>query len=286
MFNAIFKKKDTASALGTFTVKNGNLLKGTTPLVTWFNDRAVIIGMSARASFTLPTEHQMFDQLLLEFMNRKIGIMYVDSLPAFMNPKARFTDFLEGTLDPATVGIVLTADEAKLPELYKGVTAKFKEVFTATKGQITVGGVDLTKYFMAEEIEAIEKWRADRNVRLPGSVIGKINSAGIGGAKAGLLRIYPRGNTTLVQNHRGDHVSKTRFLEAYNNHLQPRWASVADDPNNSTKLNNYTHRVEASENGSNYNRNNEVDVYPSYVRIGCQQIPRSEVERIVQLLTA
>jgi hypothetical protein len=282
MFDAIFNKTPEAAALGTFTVTNGNVTKGGNPLVTWFNDKSVIIAMNARVSFTLPAEHQMFDSILMDLMAKNIGVMYVDSVSGFMNPKARFNEFLDGKLDPKSVGMDLPAPLNNLPELYQTVKGLFDAMFTAPVPPMSPG-VDLSLYFDADQIVEIEKWRNHDAQHLSSTIRRVINNTGQD--KAGLLKVVTSGGSTWVVNDQGHRITKTRFITAYEAWAKRNWEVSSDVPND-RRLNGSYNDVEVKESGSNYNNSKTVAVYRDYVTVGCQSIPRAEVEAMVQKLTA
>jgi hypothetical protein len=282
-FSSVLARTD--ANIGTFVVTTGNVMKGTSPLITWFNDKSVIIAMNARSTFSLPAEHAMFDGLIMALTAANIGIMYVDSLSAFMNPDARFKEFLEGTLDPTSVGMTLTTPETVLPNVYKSVKAKFDALFTAPVPPMSAG-IDLTKYFDVDQIAVIEAWRSDKTKSLNGTIRTAIMNAGQ--SKAGLLRLVSNGNTHRVENDRGNFVSKTRFMSAYTEIAQAIWARLPKDHTaaKDQRLNNGYGYIEARESNSHYNNRQRVEVYPDYLMVGCQAIPRAEVEAMVAKINA
>lgn len=282
MFDAIFNKTPEAAALGTFTVTNGNVTKGGNPLVTWFNDKSVIIAMNARVSFTLPAEHQMFDSILMDLMAKNIGVMYVDSVSGFMNPKARFGEFLDGKLDPKSVGMDLPAPLNNLPELYQTVKGLFDAMFTAPIPPMSPG-VDLSLYFDADQIVEIEKWRKGDLNALPTQIKNIITRNGQ--RKIGLLRVSGSGTSIKVQNDQGHYITKTRFVNAYDNQAKPAWAK-AGEVSVTQKLNRDYQEIEARERGSSYNYGKPFSVFIDHVELGCQSIPRVEVEAMIQKLAA
>lgn len=282
MFDAIFNKTPEAAALGTFTVTNGNVTKGGNPLVTWFNDKSVIIAMNARVSFTLPAEHQMFDSILMDLMAKNIGVMYVESVSKFMDPKARFKEFLDGKLNSVDVGMSLNTDEVMLPELFRSVRGKFDAMFTAPVPPMSPG-VDLSLYFDAGQIVEIEKWRKGDLNALPTQIKNIITRNGQ--RKIGLLRVSGSGTSIKVQNDQGHYTTKTRFVAAYESWAKPAWAKDGD-VSATQKLNPNYQEIEARERGSSYNYGKPFSVFIDHVELGCQSIPRVEVEAMIQKLTA
>jgi hypothetical protein len=272
MFDAVFSKNPEPVALGTFVVLNGNVLKGTNILVSWFNDTTVLVPMNARNSFTLPTEHQMFDQLLMALASKAISINYIVDFRAFMDPKARFNEFLAGTLDPATVGIKLTKDEQALPALQKSVVAKFDAVFTPSTPLIP-DGVDIEKVFGKDMVTAINQWRKGSAIDLPRSVTSKIRE---NQKEFGLLRVKTTAARVVVENDMGHKITKVRFLEAYNTQIKPAW----DRQRIPARF-----AVEATQSGYGTSVSRQpVTIHENYIEVGCQMIPRAEVERTVALL--
>jgi len=287
MFDIVFdRSNETATPLGTFVVTKGNVTKGSAPLVTWFNDKSVIIAMNARSSFTLPSEHSMFDQLLLTFMSKNIGVMYVESLTKFMDPKARFAEFLDGTIDPASFGMTLNVDQLQLPAIYAQTKSMFDAMFTPPTPSFSAG-INLTEFFSDSNITNIEAWRKGQLNNLSTDVRAKINSNRQD--KAGLLRIVKSGNSQFVENDMGHRVTKTRFVEAYNRIVKPLWDRYQPDARPDESLNNngsYGTSIQVKESGDSYNSNKNISVFADHIRLGCQRIPRAEVEAVVAQLTA
>src|ERR1041384_4510994 len=273
MFDAIFNRTD--ANISTFSVAAGNLSKGTSPLTSWFNDKSILVPMNARSSFMLAEEHQMFDQIILLIMQKGIGIKYVESLHGFMDPKARFKEFLEGKLTPASVGLELTHEELALASTYKSVRAKFDAMFTLPTPPMSPG-IDLTQFFRADQIAEIEAWRDSDDIhkRLSAEIQAVI--ARCGPRVSGLLRLVKTSASTyVIQNYLGNCVSRTNFTQVSKVVLE-KW--------NQNRTGFVSH-ITGKQRGSRYTDTYRVEVADTYVEIGCNYIPRAEVEAMAAKLS-
>jgi hypothetical protein len=120
----------TATCL-PFIVGDGNVTFEGKPVLTWFNDTTILLPINARANFKTGEAHAHLDAALAVLMANKINILYPDSLAIFMNPKARFADWLDNKLTPASIGLRLSPEELAVPTAYKSAQAKFEAMFTA-----------------------------------------------------------------------------------------------------------------------------------------------------------
>lgn len=114
-----------------FTVENGNIKAGNHLVLSWFNEKTALIPMNARSFFTTAEHHAQFDAALIFIVSNGKSVMYPETIALFMDPKKRFVEFLEGTLDPTSLGMELTKAEQGLPAAYASVRDKFKVMFTA-----------------------------------------------------------------------------------------------------------------------------------------------------------
>lgn len=113
-----------------FSVENGNIKVGRNLVLTWFNDATALIPMNARSFFTTAEHHAQFDAALIFIVSNGKSVMYPESIAAFMDPKRRFAEFLEGKLDPTNFGMDLNKAEQGLPAAYASARDKFKAMFT------------------------------------------------------------------------------------------------------------------------------------------------------------
>lgn len=113
---------------GPFTVKGGQVLNGRTPVFSWFNNSLGLVAVSARTGIKTAEGQQIFDELLANVRATGATIRYISSIADFMNPEARFEDFVAGR-GSFRVGY-LTVEESRLPATLAAVKAKFVEAFT------------------------------------------------------------------------------------------------------------------------------------------------------------
>lgn len=128
---ALLVAAKNTGTFGTFEVTEGNVSKNKKQLLMFFNETTALVPMDARAQFTTPDEHAAFDGALMGLPAVGVSIQYIDSVAKFMNPEARFKEFLSGDLIPASVGLKLTAEELAVPSAYETAKAKFVALFTA-----------------------------------------------------------------------------------------------------------------------------------------------------------
>lgn len=112
---------------GPFTVKNGQVLNGRTPVFAWFDNSIGLVAISARTSIKTSEGQQLFDELLAAVRGTGATVRYIPSITGFMNPEARFAEFIAGQ---PPVGVTLTTDELRVPELLASVKARFTAAFT------------------------------------------------------------------------------------------------------------------------------------------------------------
>jgi hypothetical protein len=122
-------EKGTGTA-APFTVEAGNVKDGNTPVLVWFGADTALISMAARKAFATAEHMAHFDAMLAFLMGSGKSVLYPTSIEAFMDPKARFTEWLDGKLDPASVGLTLTKAETAVPAAFASAKAKFKALFT------------------------------------------------------------------------------------------------------------------------------------------------------------
>jgi len=115
---------------GTFEVAEGNVSKNLTPILHFFNATTALVPMNARSLFTTPDEHSAFDAALMGLPAIGVSVQYIETVAKFMDPKARFTDWIKGNLTPASVGLKLTPEELAVPSAYESAKAKFEAMFT------------------------------------------------------------------------------------------------------------------------------------------------------------
>jgi len=261
---------------GTFEVVDGNVSKNRVAILNFFNETTALVPMNARQSFTTPEEHAAFDATLMGLSTTGVGIQYIESITKFMDPKARFKEWLEGTLTPASVGLKLTAEELAVPSAFASAKAKFQELFSIPLPPLSEGGIDLLAVgFTPEQAIVIDNWRKTQGNNLNSGITRAVNADQ---SKRNVLRIVSTGgNSYRVENANGHAITRTRFMRAYNESIKPIWDRTP--PNGEIgRLTRFY--VEAKEKNA-YDRDHNVEVFNSYVTIGCQSIPRAEVERIV-----
>lgn len=265
-----------SGTFGTFEVDNGNVSKNRIAILNFFGNTTALVPLNARSNFTTAEEHAAFDATLMGLSQVGVGIQYVESVAKFMDPKARFKEWLEGKLDPATVGLTLTAEELAVPIAYESAKAKFIEVFTAPMPKLSEGGIDLIAAgFSPDQAASIDRWRTSSGSILPSA----LNLVRTDPANRNVLRIVnTNGNAYRVENALGHSINRTQFLRAYNETIKPVWARTP--PNGEIGRLGACY-VEGKERGSNYSNNQRVEVFNNHVTVGCQSIPRAEVERIV-----
>jgi len=117
-------------AAAPFTVENGNIKAGHNLVLSWFNEKTALIPMNARSFFTTAEHHAQFDAALIFLVSSGKSVMYPETIALFMDPKKRFVEFLEGKLDPTSLGMELTKAEQGLPAAYASSKEKFKGMFT------------------------------------------------------------------------------------------------------------------------------------------------------------
>lgn len=265
----------SSGTFGTFEVSDGNVTKNRKSILNFFNGTTALVPMDARSAFTTPEEHAAFDAVLWDLSANSFHIQYVDSIAKFMDPKARFKDWLDGKLTPASVGLTLTAEELAVPTAYESAKAKFIALFTPPKPVLSEGGIDLLAAgFTSDQAVRIDQWRVD------GTGLTRDISAYISGDQKtrNVLRIVKgSGSAYRIENPAGHSTTRTQFLRAYNDTIKPLWDRTP--PNGEIGRLGRVY-MEAKENGS-YMRDKEVQVFNNYVTIGCQAIPRAEVERVV-----
>jgi hypothetical protein len=257
-------------AFGTFEVVDGNVTKNRTAILQFFNETTALVPMTARIGFTTPVEHSAFDETLMALSSAGVTIQYVETVAKFMDPKARFAEWLRGQLTPVSVGLKLTAEELAVPSAYETAKAKFVALFTPPQPILSAGGIDTITLFGEDNALQIDRWRKGERTNLPSSVTTKCR---IHQRTHGLLKIVAAGGAAYkVQNDQGHFISRTRFLSAWREYIKPAWDRGAG-----------AHfRVEATEKNSyRSGTRQDVSVTAEYISIGCQYVPRAEVERIV-----
>ncbi len=272
----------STGTFGTFEVTDGNVSKNRKLILQFFNDTTALVPMDARSAFTTGEEHSAFDATLMALSTVGVSIQYVESIAKFMDPKARFAEWLKGDLTPASVGLSLSQEELAVPSAYESARQKFIALFTPALPVFSSGGIDTVAIFGADDAAEIEKWRRNERDDLPQSVL--VKSSGNQAAR-GLLRIMPRGSGHIVQNERGHHVSRTRFFAAYRSSIKGYWEGGAStSPRGDGRLTRFY--IESNENGGSYSTNQNANLYKDHIEVGCQSIPRAEVERAFDELTA
>jgi len=263
---------------GTFEVVDGNVSKNRVAILNFFNETTALVPMNARSSFTTPEEHAAFDATLMGLSTTGVGIQYIESIPKFMDPKARFKEWLDGTLTPASVGLKLTAEELAVPSAFASAKAKFEELFTPPKPVLSAGGIDLLEAgYTNEQAVAIDNWRSTPGNSLPSSISRKANEDQ---KHRNVLRlICTGGDAYRIENVNGHSMTRTQFLRGYNQYIKPQWDRVP--PNGEIGRLGSSFYLEGKQVSGRYASDHEVTVYNNYVVIGCQSIPRAEVERIV-----
>ena len=274
--NTIVRNRETADEL-PFSVVDGNVNVGRNPLLVWFSPIIVLVPMNARSFLTTPLDHERFDALLMYLTTTSTArIKYVTTIAGFMDPKARFSEWLKGELLPASVGLNLTHEELAVPSAYKSAKAKFVTMFTPPKPAMSEGGIDLTLIFNGEQIAEIEAWRAGGDSALSSEIMRMIDRDQ---KERNLLRITNTGGKSYrVETPNGHRMTRTAFFYAYNNAAKDVWERV---PPNGEVGRLGAINVEAVEGGRSLSASRRVAVYNNYIAIGCQHVPRAEVERIV-----
>jgi hypothetical protein len=261
---------------GTFEVTDGNVTKNRVAILNYFNDTTALVPMNARAHFTTPDEHAAFDGTLMGLSQIGVSIQYVETVAKFMDPKARFKEWLENKLTPASVGLKLTQEELAVPSAYESAKAKFVALFTAPLPKLSAGGIDLIAHFGAEYAAVIDRWRTDQGIALV-SGITRIVTADQ--KSCNVLRVVATtGSAYKVENAFGHSITRTAFFRAYNNTIKPLWDRTPANGEIGRLTSAY---AETKEKGSRYAQERTIEVYNSYVVIGCQSIPRAEIERVV-----
>lgn len=263
---------------GTFEVVDGNVSKNRVAILNFFNETTALVPMNARSQFTTPEEHAAFDATLMGLSTTGVGIQYVETVAKFMDPKARFKEWLGGTLTPASVGLKLTAEELAVPSAFASAKAKFEELFTPPKPALSAGGIDLIAAgYSHDQAVAVDNWRTTSGNVLPSNMLRFINEDQ---KHRNVLRLVCTGGDAYkIENANGHSITRTQFMRAYNQYIKPQWDRTA--PNGEIGRLGTTFYVEGKEKGRGYASDRDVSVYNNYVTIGCQSIPRAEVERIV-----
>lgn len=128
---ALLVAAKNTGTFGTFEVIDGNVSKNKKQLLVFFNDTTALVPMDARSNFSTPEEHAAFDGALMGLPAVGVSVQYIESVAKFMDPVARFKEFLAGTLAPESVGLKLTHAELAVPAAFTSAKAKFVELFTA-----------------------------------------------------------------------------------------------------------------------------------------------------------
>jgi hypothetical protein len=274
-FSSILNKSEEMTPLGTFIVQNGNVSKGSKLLLSWFNGNTALIPLDARSTFTLAAEHQMFDQIIMHISQGSAKIQYVDSIRGFMNPAERFKDFIHGKLSLSDFGIEDKVD-VNLPALYRSATDVFKELFglpTPPKSE----GIDLTSFLDERQQDIVQKWRDSNDNQQLGDAQIK---AAMDRDPQNRAVLKKSGNRIVSYN--GASVTHSQFKNAYKG-IKKIWDNTP--PNGEVGRLGSRGSIDARERASSpYAHSQNVDVYNSFVSVGCNKLPRLEVERIAQLL--
>lgn len=269
-FNSTVVAKGTG-AFGTFTVTEGVVKKGVNILSSFFGDKLALIPTNARATFTLPAEHQLFDGLMFALMTAGIAIEYVDNVRTFLNPKLRFDAFLKMNAADATAfntkyELGLTPQEIQVVTTMKAVETKIGAKFNIPGNSVPITlDDDAYKVFEIQHTRiAVKRW-VEGGALPEWSVRRRFQ-----GSSQNLLRVSGSGARKQVQTMGGNNISVIRFKAAYELFNNRRDDAIG------TYIGDIRH--------SQYDDSRATIKAEGVLAVGCQDVLFSEIDRIAAIL--
>lgn len=227
------------------------------------NPKLLLVLTNARSGFDA-ADHAAFDALV--YATDGVERRYVDSFDDFFNPKARYTAFVNGDKLEG-FGINFTPEELRLGDTIKAVMAKIEKAFKMPElPYVNAAAIDVKRIYGAQADRA-QLWLAgDSTVERSDYSLRRI--ANNNQQANNLLRVHiTRSGNVKIQNLTSYEASETAAKRLWRSKLRPEWAKTLTS-------------------GGKYiggYGNNSMYIYPTYVSIGCQSIPRAEIERIAAL---
>lgn len=217
----------------------------------------LIILADARKGFSI-TDHAVFDALIVNDTARR----YITSFEQEFDWNKRVRDFQSGTIPD---GVKFTPAELGAMAALESAKAKIKAAFGLPEIPYTnAPAIDVNKIYGANA-EAARRW-----IDGGPSTSAISNLASYSPEERNLARIRISGKVTYIDVLSGYKVGE-RTAKKYWKKLKEAWARTDLDSRWGTTL---SHGGVAGY---------DLKAFPTYVKVGCQSIPRAEIERIAAL---
>lgn len=235
------------------------------------NDKLLLILTDARKGFSAE-DHAAFDALIYHTPGDGVERRYVDSFTDFFNPSKRYEAFLAGDKLEG-FGISFTREELALAATIQSVKDKINAAFKLPElPYVNEAAIDVKKLFGSEADNAAEWLSGGLTFPAPWDLK---NTAALDAKARNLLRVFIRSSgAVMIQNLTGHQMTEPVAKRLWNK-LKPVWKK------GEYTLGGWNGNPRYASAGSHGDR--AIEVYPTFVKIGCQSIPRAEIERIAAL---
>lgn len=248
-----------------FTVTDKNLIVFKGKRIAYAHNGELLILAAARTNFDV-SDHTIFDALL---NNYKEPRRYIVDFTSEFDWQAKVAAFKLGTVPS---GVDFTPMELGAVEALKTAEAKIKAAFGLPEIPYkNAAAIDVAKIYGAHA-EAARRWLDGETLSVADLQALKSIVAG-NPAERNLLRFKMKGKVAVIENLTNHTMSENVIKKRLWDSIKRVWAAGRNDASSY-----YVTRYKPG--NDYYATSHDVNAYPTYLSIGCQKIPRAEVERI------